>query len=126
MFFKNHLPQVNKIRENVIRPKSFVFTGWKLNYFEMDVDEIRDFMREKWSLLRKILDEYSSTDYSMHMEFKMYGGNHSDYGKGYLHFPYRNIHFPFNEKQLKLIFPVPLFSLYLWFKCLNQSKMVEK
>ena len=66
-FHKKHLVQIYGIQHSMQKPKAFVFTGWILSG---NLNEHRQFICEKTSLLYHLLKRFSSTEFSLHCEVK--------------------------------------------------------
>jgi len=76
-FQKQHGGQEHALQKSMTKPKGWVFTGWRypVEYFT------RDFCRAMFLKLFHLLNVQSLTEFSIHMELKLYGD-----GTAYLHF----------------------------------------
>lgn len=76
-FQKQHGGQEHALQKSMRKPKGWVFTGWRypVEYFT------RDFCSSMFLKLFHLLNAQSLTEFSIHMEFKLYGD-----GTAYLHF----------------------------------------
>jgi len=79
---RKHSGQINILNRSMRKPKAWVFTGWKFPIEKLD----RSFCRKKLVFLFKLLKSLSVSEFSVHMEVKVYPKNHRDFGRGYLHF----------------------------------------
>jgi hypothetical protein len=75
-FWKAHQYQIDILNKDMLKPKAWVFTGWKKPLVELS----RDFCRKHHRRLMKLLSKYSVSEFSGHMEIKVY----SD-GMAFLH-----------------------------------------
>jgi len=75
---QNHIQQIQWIQKYVRSPKSWVFTGYRLN---LSVDEWREKAQSELIRLFRLLSESSKTPFVIYLEFKV----HAD-GSYYLHF----------------------------------------
>jgi len=83
LFTKEHRPQINFIDDNTKRPKAIIFTGWvfKQPTNSQQIEYIRKFAQTKMVYLCLLLQTFSLTPYSVHMEFKL-----KPNGNIYLHY----------------------------------------
>lgn len=87
-YLKEHKGQIQALSNSIENPLGWVFTGWKVPVYDLS----KDFVREKFRLLNKLLKQHSRTPYSVHMEIKVYrkfdklGNQNEDFGNCYVHF----------------------------------------
>jgi hypothetical protein len=90
LYKKEHLPQINKIKENIKVPKSYVFSDKHINIYEMQPHEIRKYIQHRLKTIFKICLILSRTEFSVHLELKLYDPNSKKdghkYGQAYVHF----------------------------------------
>jgi len=86
LYKRNHLPQINSLRNGIEKPKAYVFTGYNIEYKTHDIENIRKFCRSRMVYLYRLLSDLSRTEFSVHMELKLYPKGHEKYGKAWLHF----------------------------------------
>ncbi|PNX49390.1 MAG: hypothetical protein BV457_01945 [Thermoplasmata archaeon M9B1D] len=79
---KEHQGQINVLNKSMRKPKGWVFSGWKIPINELD----RTFCRKKLVFLFNLLKVFSVSEFSVHMEIKVYPKTHKDFGMAYLHF----------------------------------------
>lgn len=82
LFKRNHREQISFLSDNIRAPKAWVFTGWLLPLEEIS----RSFLQEQMKRLNRLLSNFSTSAYSIHMEVKLYPIGHRNYGKAYIHF----------------------------------------
>ena len=87
---KTHEQQIIFLNKSMKKPKAWIFTGWKLPIEEFT----RDFLQQKLKRLFNICKNKSISEFSIHMEIKIYSPNHKDYGLAYLHFHVVTAGFP--------------------------------
>jgi len=75
-FLKAHSPQIEALNRSMRKPKAWVFTGFKMPLVELT----RGFCRFHHSRLLALLKRFSVSEFSGHMEIKVYGD-----GDAYLH-----------------------------------------
>lgn len=76
-YSKHHAGQIFALSESIISPKAWVFTGWVLPLSDLT----REFIQSKMLKLVKLLRQFSTTEFSVHMEIKIKSDN-----LAYLHF----------------------------------------
>jgi hypothetical protein len=76
-FRKNHSLQIVALNKSMKNPRAWVFTGWVLPVEELT----KEFLRSKVKLLVRLLKQFSSSEFSVHMEIKL-----KENGFAYLHF----------------------------------------
>lgn len=87
-YIKEHFGQIVHLKRTIEKPKGYVATGWKIPLHCLD----RDFIKEKSKLLFNLLKKYSGTEFSMHLEIKVYprcnenGNRNKNYGMCYIHY----------------------------------------
>lgn len=86
LYKRNHEPQINHLKKDIRKPKAYVFSGWNIPLFEWDVGFIREFCRMKMIKLYRICRSISRSEFSIHMEIKLYPEGHEKEGIGWLHF----------------------------------------
>lgn len=79
---KSHQAQIDRLNQSMKKPKGWVFTGYK---YPLD-KFTREFCQSKLLELNKLLKNSSVSEFSIHMEIKVYPKGHSNYGYAYLHF----------------------------------------
>ena len=91
-----HFQQIEKLNKSMKNPKAWVFTGWKLPIEEFT----REFLQLQLKKLFYICSKYSRSEFSIHMELKVYpqykkdGSLNLNYGMAYLHFHVVTAGFP--------------------------------
>jgi hypothetical protein len=84
-YMRYHRSQIKALQGSMRNPKAWIFTGWVVPVYELD----RGFVQDKLRYLFKILSSKkygSSTEFSIHMELKVYPEGHRNYGCFYVHF----------------------------------------
>lgn len=82
LYMKEHKTQIDALNRNMLHPRAWVFTGWKLEFWKLE----REFLRNKLKLLYAICKKYCSSEFSIHLEVKIYPTAHKDFGMCYVHF----------------------------------------
>lgn len=72
LYKRNHQPQIDFLKDDIAKPKAYVFTGWNIPLSEWGVDKVRWFCREKVKFLYSLMRRISRTEFSIHMELKLY------------------------------------------------------
>ena len=81
-FTKNHYKQIEKLKNDLEKPNAYIFTGWVLPVESIN----RKWLQSKLKFLYDILKKTSISEFSVHMEIKLYPSNHRHYGNAYVHF----------------------------------------
>lgn len=76
-FRKNHSLQIITLNKSMKNPRAWIFTGWVLPIEELT----KEFLREKVKLLVRLIKQFSSSEFSVHIEIKI-----REDGSTYLHF----------------------------------------
>ena len=82
LYMRVHNSQIIALNKSMIKPKGWVFTGWKFDITKLNIEKFRIFIRKKLIFLFNILKEFSVSEYSVHMEIKFYKNTNDIY----LHF----------------------------------------
>jgi hypothetical protein len=81
-YMRLHREQIDELRKSMYKPKAWVFTGWVIPVSDFS----RSFAQEKLVFLFRILKSSSVSEFSIHMELKVYPAGHKHEGCFYLHF----------------------------------------
>jgi hypothetical protein len=68
LFKRNHQCQIEYLHEHIRVPKAGVATGWLVPINQLT----RSYIQEKFKKLTHLLNQYSRTPFSVHMEIKLY------------------------------------------------------
>ncbi|MCJ7570319.1 MAG: hypothetical protein MUO82_00355 [Candidatus Thermoplasmatota archaeon] len=74
---KNHSLQIIALNSSMRNPRAWIFTGWVVPIEQLT----KDFLRSKFKKLVRLLKQFSTSEFSAHMEIKV-----NQDGTAYLHF----------------------------------------
>lgn len=81
-YMRKHKEQIKILNNSMRKPKAWVFTDTICQIEHLT----KKYVRYRMTLLYRICKKFSSSEFSIHMEIKLYPYGHKNYGKAYLHF----------------------------------------